>query len=153
MLFPPANVLSIEFYWYFTQPTLKCSKCKSRWIFTVIMHISNQHEKKPCSYCGEMFGENRMARHILSKHSSNADRPYKCNFCAKGFISKNRLKEHTNIHTGERPFMCKYCGASFANNGNCRMHERMMHLGHKRWIRKISAKHRQKSDTTQRRWR
>ena len=96
------------------------------------MHISNQHEKKPCSYCGEMFGENRMARHILSKHSSNADRPYKCNFCAKGFISKNRLKEHTNIHTGEKPFMCNFCGATFANPGNCRMHERTVHLGHNR---------------------
>ena len=62
----------------------------------------------------------------------NDQKRFKCELCGKGFATKQRLKDHTNIHTGERPFMCKYCGASFANNGNCRMHERSMHLGHKR---------------------
>ena len=73
----------------------------------------------------EMTGKGR-------KLSKNDQKRFKCELCGKGFATKQRLKDHTNIHTGERPFMCKYCGASFANNGNCRMHERSMHLGHKR---------------------
>ena len=73
-----------------------------------------------------------MSRHVQSKHTDSADRKYKCSFCGKGFVNAQRLKEHINIHTGERPYMCKFCGASFANQGTCRMHERMVHLGHKR---------------------
>ena len=101
-------------------------------ILIVYNHILNMHEKIPCEICGEMFGARVMPRHIQSKHTDNDHKRFKCELCGKGFSTGQRLKEHTNIHTGERPFMCKYCGASFANNGNCRMHERMMHLGHKR---------------------
>ena len=28
--------------------------------------------------------------------------------------------------------MCNFCGATFANPGNCRMHERTVHMGHNR---------------------
>ena len=92
----------------------------------------NQHEKIPCVTCGEMIGKRMMYLHVQNKHTENADKKYKCTFCGKGFSKHQRLKEHTNIHTGERPYMCKFCGASFASQGTHRMHERMVHLGHKR---------------------
>ena len=101
-------------------------------ILKVHQHIVSQHEKIPCEICGEMYGSKVMSRHVQSKHTDSADRKYKCSFCGKGFVNAQRLKEHINIHTGERPYMCKFCGASFANQGTCRMHERMVHLGHKR---------------------
>ena len=106
-------------------------KCKPI-ILLVYQHIIDAHEKIPCEICGQMFGQRKMERHIQAKHTENDQKRFKCELCGKGFATKQRLKDHTNIHTGERPFMCKYCGASFANNGNCRMHERSMHLGHKR---------------------
>ena len=109
----------------------KCGKTFLKFLLTH-QHIMNQHEKIPCATCGEMVGKRMMYLHVQNKHTDNADKKYKCTFCGKGFSKHQRLKEHVNIHTGERPYMCKFCGASFASQGTHRMHERMVHLGHKR---------------------
>ena len=95
-------------------------------------HIKNQHEQKPCIYCGEMFGFTRMKDHIMSKHKTIADREFKCEFCGKGFISKTQLKEHINIHTGEKPHLCRFCGAAFSASGTKHNHERLVHLKSKK---------------------
>merc|ERR1712043_18783 len=42
------------------------------------------------------------------------------------------LQDHINTHTGAKPYMCTFCGAAFASHGTWRMHERTVHLGHKR---------------------
>ena len=87
--------------------------------------------KIPCSICGEMISKKRETRHIAQKHTSAADKKFKCKFCGKGFVENARLRDHVNTHTGEKPYICKFCGAAFASVGNHRMHERG-HLGHKR---------------------
>ena len=101
-------------------------------LLTVYAHIMYEHDKIPCSYCGEMIAKKRMSRHVGQKHTDNADRKFQCTVCGKGFMENKGLQDHMNIHTGDKPYMCNYCGARFANNGTCRMHERMVHLGHKR---------------------
>ena len=73
-----------------------------------------------------------MSRHIAQNHTDNADRKYKCTLCGKGFIESKGLREHMNTHTGAKPYMCTFCGAAFASHGTWRMHERTVHLGHKR---------------------
>lgn len=35
-----------------------------------------------------------------------------CSICGKILSSKQNLKQHMNIHTGERPFRCCYSGCS-----------------------------------------
>ena len=95
-------------------------------------HIVGVHEKRPCSTCGEMFSDKRMRRHVMSKHASNDEKPFKCTFCTKGFLTKVTLQEHINTHTGERPNICSFCGIGFVNHSNRRMHERTVHLGHQR---------------------
>ena len=57
---------------------------------------------------------------------------YVCETCGASFFEKAKLRDHTNIHTGEKPFICKTCGKAFAGNGNLRMHERTTHEGYKR---------------------
>ena len=86
----------------------------------------------PCSTCGEMFSDKRMRRHVMSKHASNDEKPFKCTLCPKGFLTKITLQEHINTHTGERPNICSFCGIGFVNHSNRRMHERTVHLGHNR---------------------
>ena len=101
-------------------------------LVSVNLHITNQHEKIACSMCGEMVGHSFMPRHIQFKHTASIDRQWKCTICGKGFAKNQILKDHMNIHTGEKPYMCKFCGIAFASHGNHRMHERTVHLGHKR---------------------
>ena len=99
---------------------------------SVFSHIKKQHDKVPCTICGEMIGKYIMNRHIEYKHKDSSSRKNKCTFCGKGFYSKKELKDHINTHTGAKPYMCNYCGAAFASHGTWRMHERTVHLGHSR---------------------
>ena len=100
--------------------------------FSVFSHIKKQHDKVPCTICGEMIGKYIMNRHIEYKHKDSSSRKHKCSFCGKGFVSGKELKDHINTHTGAKPYMCNFCGAAFASHGTWRMHERTVHLGHKR---------------------
>ena len=117
---------------YFGLPIDTESRYSINIYFPVVKHIMNQHEKTPCSLCGEMVSKAAMSRHIEFKHTEQQNRKYKCSFCGKGFAQSQALKDHINTHTGEKPYMCKFCGAAFANMGSHRMHERTVHLGHKR---------------------
>ena len=94
-------------------------------------HIDWVHVKVPCSECGVMVGRRKMPRHIREKHTAMDERKFKCGTCGKGFTSNAKLKDHTNIHTGEKPYKCKFCNACFASIGNHAMHQRS-HLGHRR---------------------
>ena len=94
-------------------------------------HIVSQHERNPCSLCGAMIGKKMMARHFQSRHTAAMDRKYKCNLCSKAFMDNQKLKDHTNTHTGEKPYLCKFCGKGFASLGTHRMHEKS-HMGYKR---------------------
>ena len=78
-----------------------------------------------------MIGKKMMARHFQSRHTAAMDRKYKCNLCSKAFMDNQKLKDHTNTHTGEKPYLCKFCGKGFASLGTHRMHEKS-HMGYKR---------------------
>ena len=114
-----------------------CSSCDSKFYLPKDLknHILSVHEKKKlhecpnCDFKADL--KSNLKRHIVRAHEVNKLQ-YKCEFCGKGFLNNEKLKDHINIHTGEKPHLCKFCGAAFASYGTCRMHERMVHLGHKR---------------------
>ena len=91
-------------------------------------HRKKVHEKIPCTQCGKLFAAKVMNRHIQSAHTPDDQKKFRCDTCGKGFIDKQRLSEHNNIHTGAKPYVCKYCPLGFASRGTHAMHEKS-HIG------------------------
>ena len=100
-------------------------------------HIQNKHKRNktpiPCAQCGKLINTDKMNCHIMTVHTPDHLKPFVCKVCNKGFITKSKLEDHTNIHLGLKPHVCKYCGTGFADVANKRMHERCAHEGHKRF--------------------
>ena len=111
-----------------------CNQCEK--VFTTKLrlyrHVTTIHNKKPCPLCGQMFHAKRMKVHMITNHSEDTNRPFNCEVCHKGFMYKQKLKIHMNIHSGVKPYVCKYCGKGFSDVSNMRMHERTTHEGYKR---------------------
>ena len=80
-----------------------------------------------CQHCGIEVTKARMRAHIQQQHTAQADMPYQCELCQKGFITKMKFRDHMNTHTGERPYSCEYCNRTFANNSNMFKHIRESH--------------------------
>ena len=89
------------------------------------------HVQIQCSVCGQMIKKKQIDHHMKQKHTADRDKPYQCKICSKGFVQKQKLLEHQNVHTGEKPYKCKYCSAAFASVGTKNMHQKS-HLGIKR---------------------
>ena len=84
---------------------------------------------KICNICGKDVKNISVARHIQQTHVSPQDRKHKCEHCGKGFVDRQRLNDHINIHTDARPYICEQCGLTFNNNGNMYNHIRRVHRG------------------------
>ncbi|CAG9322426.1 unnamed protein product [Blepharisma stoltei] len=52
---------------------------------------------------------------------------YQCNMCRKILSSKQNLKEHMFIHTGQKPYVCKEpgCGLTFRQGSQLSAHKRI----------------------------
>ena len=70
--------------------------------------------------------------HILTIHTPDHLKPWRCSRCTKGFTEKGRLADHMNVHLGIKPHNCEQCGQSFSNDSNKRAHIKSVHMGLKR---------------------
>ena len=130
---------NIEWHMYYNHNTdpVECNDCKKMFKNKEILKKHAEiHILTPCSICGKMVKKPKMFYHMRSYHTSNEDKPFKCDVCGKGFVTKNSRDEHINIHTGDKPFKCKYCPSAFASRGTHAMHEKG-HLGIKRKPKKL----------------
>ena len=88
-------------------------------------HKRSYHEKRECPDCGKSVSALQFSAH-MQYHLPESERKYKCSFCGKGCITKQKLREHELIHTDERPFTCKFlCGYSCKNRPNIGKHEKL----------------------------
>ena len=83
-----------------------------------------------CSYpdCGKAYVNNSiLKRHVQAFHLSV--KKFQCSFCEKCLASRQNLKEHMYIHTGEKPYVCTFpgCSASFRQGTHLSAHKRFDH--------------------------
>lgn len=57
--------------------------------------------------------EKNLKNHIKAYHRDT--KQFSCNICGKGLSSRQILKDHYNLHSGEKPYNCrvKGCQATF----------------------------------------
>ena len=106
---------------------IKCPHCDMTFLKynKAYSHVMRNHEKAPCSICGDMIGKQLMTYHMQSKHNINPpEKKFKCEYCGKAFIAQNMLNDHINTHTGARPYLCKFCGKGFSHSGTYSRHIR-----------------------------
>lgn len=77
--------------------------------------------KWSCTVCGKRLSSRASLQyHSKSQHSN--DRPWHCQYCAEGFMSRELLLAHERIHTGEKPFKCQVCDKAFRAPSNLTQH-------------------------------
>ena len=75
-----------------------------------------------------MSGQYVMNRHLQLKHRMNGfKKKFQCENCGKDFAFKQKLIEHSNIHTGAKPHLCRFCGKGFSGSGSRWNHEKLVH--------------------------
>lgn len=105
---------------------LKCDICSKTfgWEYSLRMHMQAHREDNPnkCLECGiKVFNKTALANHMKRVHA-NPDRPFSCEVCAKKFISKSELNQHSFIHSENKPFVCEKCGKSFRSKNYLERH-------------------------------
>ena len=70
-----------------------------------------------------------LKRHVQAFHSTV--NKFQCKVCNKSLASRQNLKEHSYIHTGEKPYVCKEhgCKMSFRQGTHLSAHKKLHQKG------------------------
>ncbi|KAH8408053.1 hypothetical protein KR222_002618, partial [Zaprionus bogoriensis] len=90
------------------------------------MISKSEWESKPktiqCPHCPKAF----RTRNDLKIHSlvHSGERPHGCPHCERRFARKGDLIAHIRTHTGERPYECPHCPKKFVQSTHMKQHIR-----------------------------
>lgn len=77
----------------------------------------------------------------IESEEKNNEHPheYKCQYCKKSFLLKQRWLRHTRVHTKERPYKCDQCDLSFTMTSSLNRHK-TLHTGEQPYVCQICGK-------------
>lgn len=87
-----------------------------------------------CTHCKKRFADTlELQKHIAKVHEGKIK--FRCSKCAKGFMSKQGLREHAKLHQSkEHRYVCtekddegEECGITFGRNTNLKKHQLKFH--------------------------
>ncbi|XP_075236492.1 uncharacterized protein LOC142333354 [Lycorma delicatula] len=114
--------------------TFECPMCPQ----TFSMRVDLEDHKKThtdqqyvCNVCGDSFHSKRVLWTHQQIHNKRIQRKKRrgnrkgglpCRICGKFLSTKNTLKEHIMIHSGEKPHECLLCGKTIRHKANFIIH-------------------------------
>ncbi|XP_046404800.1 zinc finger protein 883-like [Ischnura elegans] len=85
-------------------------------------------KRHQCPECGKCFSRGDYLQTHRRKHLPGEEGPqFKCELCAKSFVSKRELVLHADTHSEEKPFACAECGKRFKRKGALNTHRKGLH--------------------------
>ncbi|XP_044267714.1 zinc finger protein 484-like [Tribolium madens] len=105
----------------FICPVLNCPKMFNR-KQSLHNHIASIHSEKRnflCNICGASFKNRDNLRYHMKKHTGA---PHLCTYCGRTFMQAGHLKYHMWRHTGEKPYKCNKCHKGFVSKWVLTMH-------------------------------
>lgn len=110
---------------------------------TLVKHVRIHTDEKPyqCLSCDKKYKDKgSLKRHKdRNHHPQKRSRDFICESCGKAFFSKNDVKIHLRIHTGETPYSCKECPMRFTQISAYLRHQKR-HTGIKSYICSVCNK-------------
>ena len=108
---------------------LSCDKCGQQFArqATLDKHVAVCQTETSCEVCGKVFkclSKNIKSRYQEHMFTHTGERPYKCQFCDRGFRDRSTRRKHERTHTGEKPYPCTICDRAFSQLRLLRNHIR-----------------------------
>jgi len=112
----------------------ECEDCDQKFISKTLLtkhrwseHVDSSRKKAyTCSLCGRVL--NKRQSLIAHERSHTGERPFKCEYCERRFITKQSLSRHImNKHAAESGLpvpvhVCELCGKEFKSKKNLKEH-------------------------------
>ncbi|XP_067121834.1 zinc finger protein 585A-like [Centruroides vittatus] len=97
-------------------------------VHTQKIERQRNQKKFSCNHCKKNF---KTKQHLKThERIHTGEKPYSCDECEQSFTTKQSLQTHKRIHTGEKPYTCDECKRKFTQKANLFKHFRT-HTGEK----------------------